>query len=102
MTWGKSLVGVISDREICFTNGIQSVGRVMLVVFVVTGAGTGNGDGYDCVGGDDLEGGDVVGLGNERRWSVEEVGNGSGCVVWGVWVEGEVGLTWVNAVANVA
>jgi hypothetical protein len=98
------LVCDISNSEICFsfTNVFQSVGSVMLIVFVVTWTRTVNWDGCDCVCWDWLNGGDVVGLRDEGRCCVEEIWNGRGCVVSWCWFECEIWLTCVYAVANVA
>lgn len=61
------MVGVISNGEVGFTGDLYSVGSVVLIVVVaaavvVVGACAVYRDGYDCVCGEGLDGGDVVGL----------------------------------------
>lgn len=61
------MVCVISNGEVGFTGDLYSVGSVVLIVVVaaavvVVGACAVYRDGYDCVCGEGLDGGDVVGL----------------------------------------
>lgn len=56
------MVCVISNGEVGFTSVLYSVRSVVLVVGVVVGACAVYRDGYDCVCGEGLDGGDVVGL----------------------------------------
>lgn len=67
------MICVISNGEVSFTGVLYSVGSVVLVVGVVVGACAVYRDGYDCVCREGLDGGDVVGLGDERWGRVEEV-----------------------------